>query len=67
MAQNSPGSSKNKQLSIEEYDKIKEKLTKSKLKLNFPWKIKILFAIPLAYCLFLIIYYLLHLRYLAEH
>jgi|GEM_PF-2725477 len=59
--------SKTKQLTLEEYAKIKEKLTKTKLKLTFPWKIKVLFLIPLVYCLFLIIYYLVHLRFLAEH
>jgi len=64
MASRSP---KNKQLSLEEYAKIKEKLTKSKLKLTFPWKIKILFLIPLFYGMFLIAYYILHLRFLAEH
>ena len=67
MAQKFSSSSKTKKLSLEEYAKIKDKLTKSKLKLAFPWKIKILFVIPLVYCLFLIYYYLVHLRFLAEH
>ena len=67
MAQNYSRFSKSHQLSLKEYAKIKEKLTKAKLKLTFPWKIKILFAIPLVYGLFLIFYYLTHLRYLAEH
>ena len=60
-------SQKTKQLSLEEYAKIKEKLAKSKLKLSFPWVIKACFIVPLAYCVFLIIYYLVHLRFLAEH
>ncbi|MDE2222118.1 MAG: hypothetical protein KGK03_03495 [Candidatus Omnitrophica bacterium] len=60
-------SSKQKQLSLKEYAKIKEKLAKSKLKLTFPWIIKVCFIIPAVYCVFLIIYYLVHLRFLAEH
>lgn len=67
MAQKSPNSSKNKRLTLEEYAKIKEKLTKSKLKLTFPWIIKVCFILPLAYCVFLIIYYLAQLRFIAEH
>ena len=39
---------KSKQLSLEEYAKIKEKLAKSKLKLTFPWIIKVCFIVPLA-------------------
>ena len=67
MAQNSSKSQKAKQLSIEEYSKIKEKLAKSKLKLTFPWIIKACFFIPLFYCVFLVIYYLVQLRFIAEH
>jgi hypothetical protein len=60
-------STKTKQLSLKEYAKIKEKLAKSKLKLTFPWIIKVCFIVPVAYCIFLVIYYLVHLRFLAEH
>lgn len=60
-------SDKNKQLSLEEYAKIKGKLAKSRLKLRFPWIIKAAFIIPLAYCIFLIIYFIAHLRFLSEH
>ena len=67
MADKAPTSQKAKQLTLEEYAKIKGKLTKSKLKLNFPWIIKVCFIIPLLYCVFLIIYYLVQLRFLAEH
>jgi len=52
---------------MEEYAKIKGKLAKSKLKLTFPWIIKVCFIVPLIYFLFLIVYYSLHLRLLAEH
>lgn len=67
MAQKTPNSPKAKRLSLEEYTKIKEKLAKSKLKLSFPWIIKVCFIIPLLYCIFLVIYYLAQLRFLAEH
>lgn len=67
MADKNSPSKKTRQLSLEEYSKIKEKLAKSKLKLTFPWIIKICFIIPLVYCVFLIIYYIVHLRFLAEH
>jgi hypothetical protein len=66
MPQN-PSSNKGKQLSLEEYAKIKEKLAKSKLKLSFPWIIKICFIVPLVYVLFLVLYYLIHIRFVAEH
>jgi hypothetical protein len=56
-----------KQLSLAEYAKIKEKLAKSRLKLSFPLFIKIFFLVPLVYGIFLITYFLFHLRFLAEH
>jgi len=58
---------KAKQLTLEQYAKIKEKLAKSKLKLTFPWIVKICFIVPLAYCVFLILYWLLQVRFMAEH
>jgi hypothetical protein len=67
MAKNSSSLKKVKQLSIDEYNKIKAKLAKSKLKLSFPWIIKLCFILPLAYCTFLVIYYLVQLRFIAEH
>jgi hypothetical protein len=67
MKNNTPVSKKAKQLTLEEYSKIKEKLAKSKLKLTFPWIIKACFIVPLVYCAFLIIYFLAKLRFLAEH
>jgi len=59
--------SRTRQLSLQEYAKIKEKLAKSKLKLSFPAIVKACFIIPLVYLVFLIIYYVAHLRFLAEH
>ena len=67
MAGKSSLSKKAKQLTLDEYAKIKEKLAKSKLKLTFPNIIKACFIIPLIYCVFLIIYYISQLRFLAEH
>jgi len=58
---------KTKQLSLAEYAKIKDKVVKSKLKLTFPLIIKIALALPIAYCLFLIIYFFSQLRFVAEH
>jgi len=55
------------QLTLAEYEKIKEKTAKSKLKLHFPWIIRVCFFVPVAYCVFLIVYYLLYLRFVAEH
>lgn len=57
---------KAKQLTLEEYAKVKEKIAKSRLQLQFPWIIKICFIIPVAYCLFLVFYYVLYLRFIAE-
>jgi len=67
MAEKSQNPQKTKQLSLEEYAKIKGKLAKSKLKLSFPWIIKFCFIVPALYCVFLIVYYLAQLRFVAEH
>jgi hypothetical protein len=67
MAEQPSAVKKSKQLSLEEYAKIKEKIAKSKLKLTFPMIIKVCFFIPLAYCLFLVIYYVVQLRFMSGH
>ena len=67
MPQNPKITNKVKQLSIDEYNKIKGKLAKSKLKLTFPWIIKACFIVPVLYCLFLAIYYICQVRFFAEH
>ncbi len=66
MATPSAPNKKGKQLSLEEYAKIKEKIAKSRLKLQFPLIVKICFFVPLAYCLFLIFYFLFYLRFVAQ-
>jgi hypothetical protein len=58
---------KKSQISIDDYLKLKEKRAKSKLKLHFPMALKVIFAVPAVYFLFLMFYFLLHLRFLAEH
>lgn len=67
MADNPTPSAKNKQLSIEEYAKIKEKMAKSKLKLSFPWIIKLCFIVPLIYFIVLLLLYIFNVRHIAEH
>lgn len=58
---------KAKQLSLEEYGKIKEKQAKSRLGLHFPLIIKVCIVVPALFCAFLIFYYLLYARLLPEH
>ena len=64
---NTKNASASKQLTPEEYAKIKEKRAKSKLQLNFPPLIIACALIPLAYLVFMVSYYVLHLRLLAQH
>jgi hypothetical protein len=58
---------KKTQLTLAEYQKIKKSVEKKKLKLNFPWFLKLCFALPLVYVLFLLIYYLAYVRFVAIH
>jgi hypothetical protein len=55
------------QLTLEEYNKVKEKNAQSKLKLQFPLLIKLLLGVPITYFLFLVVYYLMHIRFATEH
>lgn len=55
------------QMSLEEYNKIKEKRAASKLKLHFPLPVKLFLLLPIAYFIFLLCYYLLHVRFVATH
>lgn len=55
------------QISLEDYVKLKEKRAKSRLKLHFPWLVRFVMAIPVAYLIFLIVYFLVSLRFKAEH
>ena len=66
MAETTP-SSKKSQISLDEYLKINEKRAKSKLKLQFPMIVKIIVMIPVGYLAFLVIYFLIYLRFVAEH
>ncbi len=67
MANTSDKTKKSTKLSLTEYTKLKDKIGKSKLKLQFPLMIKLAIALPLTYLLFMVIYYIIHLRHLAEH
>ena len=55
------------QISLEDYLKVKEKQAKSKLKLHFPMLVKVIVGIPAGYLIFLIVYFLIYLRFVAEH
>lgn len=66
MADKPPGAPKS-QVGLEEYLKTREKRAKNKMKLRFPMWVVFLTAIPAAYLVFLIIYFLVRLRFLAEH
>ena len=55
------------QISLEEYNKVKEKRAQSKLKLHFPLGVKIFVILPLLYFVFLIVYYLLYIRFATTH
>ncbi len=55
------------QMSLDDYLKVKDKRAKKQLQLNFPLFIKLAAIIPITYGLFLISYYLLHIRFLPEH
>ena len=55
------------QMSLEEYNKIKEKKAQSKLKLHFPWPVKFFLIFPATYLIFLLAYFLFHIRFTAEH
>jgi hypothetical protein len=65
MAKDNPG--KNSQVDIHEYLKTKEQRAKRKMKLHYPLFVKILAAVPVAYVLFLIIYFIVRLRFVPEH
>ena len=62
-SKNTPG----RQMSLAEYEKIKEKRAQTRLKLHFPWPVRILLGIPLSILIFLIIWYLVYVRFIAEH
>jgi hypothetical protein len=55
------------QMSLEEYNKVKEQRAKHKLKLQFPLVVKLFLLLPLGYFIFLITYYLAYLRFTAQH
>lgn len=58
---------KKNQLSLDEYQKIKVKRAKSRLQLNIPPLVHAIVAVPAVFLTFIILYYLIHVRFLAEH
>lgn len=58
---------KTPQLSLEEYNKIKEKRAKSKLQVHFPWWIKMFLIGPIVYFVFMVVYYIIYIRFVADH
>ena len=58
---------KKSQIGIDEYLKIKENRAKSKLKIYLPLLVQLMVAVPAGYFIFLIIYFLIYLRFLPEH
>ena len=66
MAKAQPNAPK-KQLSLDQYMKVKEKRAKDKLKLHLPLPIKLIFCIPVVYFIFTIVYFLMSIRHLPEH
>jgi hypothetical protein len=66
MAEKVP-SGKKGQISLEDYLKVKEKHAKGKLQLHIPWLVRFIIAVPAGYLLFLILYFVVYLRFVAEH
>ncbi len=58
---------KKNQLSLEEYLKIKEARAKSRLKLHFPMMVKVILFIPIVYFVFILVYFIVQIRFIAEH
>ena len=58
---------KARQLSLEEYGKIKEKRAKNRLKLQFPMVVKFFISFPIAYLGFLILFFLFFVRFATKH
>ena len=66
MAEKPDPSGKAKQIPLSEYLKIKERSAKSKLQLHFPPTVLMIIAVPAGYFIFMIVYFFLHLRFIAE-
>jgi hypothetical protein len=58
---------KTTQLGLDEYNKIKEKRAKDRLKLQFPLFIKLFVFLPIAYLVFLMAFYLIYIRFATDH
>ena len=66
MAEKPASTGKDKQIPLSEYLKIKEKNAKSKLKLHYSPIVLMIIAVPAGYFIFMIVYFLVHLRFVAQ-
>ena len=66
MADKPAASGKDKQIPLAEYLKIKEKNAKSKLKLQYSPAVLMIIAVPAGYFIFMIVYFLVYLRFVAQ-
>ena len=62
-----PKTKKSTQVPLAEYLKLKEKRAKSKLQLHFPPLVLFIIAIPAAYVIFMVVYFLVSLRFMPQH
>ncbi len=65
-AKKEPGAKKPK-VSIAQYLKSKDARAKQKLKLHFPWAVRILLGLPLLILVFLLLYFVFKVRFLSEY
>ena len=66
MADKPAASGKDKQIPLAEYLKIREKNAKNKLKLHYSPTVLMIIAVPAGYFIFLIVYFLVYLRFVAQ-
>ena len=67
MAEKPSSPKKAAQIPFADYLKIKEKKAKDKLKLHLPPLVLIILTIPAAYFIFMLLYFLVYIRFVAEH
>ena len=62
-----PSGAPKTQIDLVAYAKSKEKRAKDRMKLRFPKWVILITAVPAAYLVFMVVYFLVHLRFVAEH
>ena len=58
---------KNEQLSLSQYQDLKEKKGKRKKWIDLPWPVKLIFAVPLLFFVVLLLSYIFYIRRFATH